>query len=221
MPPYTGKDQDRRYTGQHADISYSLKRCIHARECVTRLNTVFNPDQRPWIQVGDTPADALAEVVIRCPSGALHIDRKDGGAPEATPAENRIILWADGPLQVTGDVHISGAQVEVRGETRATLCRCGESKNKPFCDNSHHDIAFKAEVRTSPKGDLALPSEGGTLHITPHANGPIQVDGAVHIFNEQGTEIFAGTQTFLCRCGGSQNKPFCDGSHHAKNFTAE
>jgi CDGSH-type Zn-finger protein/uncharacterized Fe-S cluster protein YjdI len=221
MPPYTGKDQDRRYTGQHADVTYSLKRCIHARECVTRLNTVFNPDQRPWIQVGDTPADALAEVVVRCPSGALHIDRKDGGEPEATPAENRIILWADGPLQLTGDVHISGAQVEIQSETRATLCRCGESKNKPFCDNSHRDIAFKAEVRTSPKGDLALEAEGGTLRITPHANGPIQVDGAVRIINEHGTGIFAGTQTFLCRCGGSQNKPFCDGSHHAKNFTAD
>lgn len=221
MPPYTGKAQDRRYTGANADVLYSLKRCIHAKECVTRLSTVFNPDQRPWIQVGETPADALAEVVGRCPSGALHVERKDGGAPEATPTENRALLWADGPIQLTGDLTLTGATVDMTGETRATLCRCGASKNKPFCDNSHKDIAFKAEVKAVAQSAPALESEGGVLYINPHTDGPLQVDGALRIANEHGETIYAGTQTFLCRCGNSKNKPFCDGSHHAVNFTAE
>lgn len=221
MTVYTGKDQDRRYVGEHADVTYSLKRCIHAKECVNRLASVFDPNKRPWIQVGETPADALAEVVERCPSGALHHERKDGGAPEATPANNTISLWADGPLQLSGDLVLSGATVDISGETRATLCRCGASKNKPFCDNSHHDIAFKAEVKPAPESTPTLSATGGQLRVTAHPNGPLQADGALTLTNERGEVIFAGERTFLCRCGQSNNKPFCDGSHHAAHFEAE
>ena len=83
--PYTGQADDRRYSGEQADITYSLKRCIHAEECIHRLSAVFDPKKRPWIQADGASADDLVAMVTHCPSGALHVERKDGGVPEAPP----------------------------------------------------------------------------------------------------------------------------------------
>lgn len=218
---YTGRDQDRVYTGEHADVTYSLRRCIHAKECVTRLSTVFNLDQRPWIQVGATDGDILADTVERCPSGALHHLRKDGGTAEAVPDTNRITLWADGPIQVSGDLRITGFEVAVENETRATLCRCGASQNKPFCDNSHTTIGFKAGPASSQQANPEPIIEGGTLHIDAEARGPLRIKGNLRILDADGTEIFAGGTVALCRCGASSNKPFCDGTHLTNGFQAE
>lgn len=142
---YTGVADDRRYTGEDVDITYSLKRCIHAKACINRLSEVFDTKKRPWINADGAAADGVAEMIPLCPSGALHYERKDGGAAEATPTENTIVIWKNGPLQVTGDMSIQGATVAMDSETRVTLCRCGSSQNKPFCDGSHHKIEFKAE----------------------------------------------------------------------------
>ena len=218
---YTGRDQDRVYSGENADVTYSLRRCIHAEECVKRLSTVFNLDQRPWIQVGATDGDVLADTVERCPSGALHHLRKDGGAPEATPTANRIILWPNGPIQVRGDLHITAFDVAVEDETRATLCRCGASQNKPFCDNSHKTIGFTAGPASSRKAEAGPIVEGGALHIDAETNGPLRITGNVRILDADGAEIFAGDTVALCRCGGSADKPFCDGTHLTNGFQAK
>jgi CDGSH-type Zn-finger protein/uncharacterized Fe-S cluster protein YjdI len=218
---YTGRDQDRVYSGENADITYSLRRCIHAKECVNRLSTVFNLDQRPWIQVGATNGDVLADTVERCPSGALHHFRKDGGAAEATPQANRITLWPNGPIQVSGDLRITAAGVDIADETRATLCRCGASQNKPFCDNSHLKTGYSAAPASSERAEAGPIIEGGTLHIDAAANGPLRITGNVRILEADGTEIFAGDTVALCRCGSSANKPFCDGTHLTYGFQAE
>lgn len=220
MPPYTGQDQDRRYTGDHADVTYNLKRCIHAEQCIKRLPGVFDPQKRPWIQPADTTADALVEMVNHCPSGALHVIRKDDGESEKPPTVNRITLWQNGPLEVSGELTLTGAAVDIAHETRATLCRCGASKNKPFCDNSHKDIAFQPEI-SAEKRLQPLAVEGGTLHIEAQPNGCLHLTGHLRILNEDGTEIFAGDETWLCRCGQSGNKPFCDGTHKKIGFEAE
>ena len=218
---YTGRDQDRVYTGENADVSFSLRRCIHAEACIKGLPKVFDKDKRPWIQVGDTPADALVDLVGRFPSGALHVNRRDGGAAEATPSANRITLWPNGPIQVRGDLHIVGAGVDVEDETRATLCRCGASQNKPFCDNSHLKSGYTAAPASSQRAEAGPIIEGGTLHIAAAANGPLRITGNVRILEADGTEIFAGDTVALCRCGGSANKPFCDGTHLTNGFQAE
>jgi CDGSH-type Zn-finger protein/uncharacterized Fe-S cluster protein YjdI len=218
---YTGKAQDRRYTGQDADITYSLKRCIHAKRCVDHLSQVFDNHKRPWINADGAAAEDVARVVATCPSGALHFERKDGGAEEATPDENVITLWADGPLQFHGDLEIHGTTVDIDQETRATLCRCGASSYKPFCDNSHLNIAFSAADPQRPDPPPAVAVYGGRLKITATANGPLHVEGNMAIYNAAGELIFAGNDTWLCRCGGSGNKPFCDGTHNRSGFRAE
>ena len=218
---YTGRDQDRVYSGENADVSFSLRRCIHAEACIKGLPQVFDKDKRPWIQVGDTPADALVDLVGRCPSGALHVRRHDGGISEATPPVNRITLWPNGPIQVRGDLRVTGFEVVIEDETRATLCRCGASQNKPFCDNSHLKTGFTAAPASSQRAEAAPIVEGGTLHIDAEANGPLRITGNIRILEADGTEIFAGDTVALCRCGSSANKPFCDGTHLTNGFQAE
>ncbi len=221
MPPYTGHAQDRRYTGENADITYNLKRCIHAEQCIKRLPGVFDKDKRPWIQPADESGDVLLNLVEHCPSGALHVIRKDGGAEEVTPAINRVTLWPNGPLEISGDLTLTGAAVDIAGETRVTLCRCGDSKNKPFCDNSHKDLGFTALNPIAPAVAPVLEVEGGALHITVQPDGCLNISGNLRLISETGIEVFAGESARLCRCGGSNNKPFCDGSHFKTGFQAE
>jgi CDGSH-type Zn-finger protein len=90
--------------------------------------------------------DRVAEVVMRCPSGALQFEREDGGATEPIPQENAIAVIVDGPLYVRGNVQIKDPLGETLLEdTRVALCRCGESRNKPLCDNSHKQTNFRDE----------------------------------------------------------------------------
>ena len=74
--------KSRQYDGDGIRVGYDARRCIHAAECVRGLPEVFDPERRPWIQPRGAAADRLAEVVMRCPSGALTFERLDGGLPE-------------------------------------------------------------------------------------------------------------------------------------------
>src|SRR6185369_9465152 len=103
---YTGKNMDRRYMGDQIDITYSLKRCIHAEKCVIHLPGVFDRHGRPWIRPNDATPDQIAQVILMCPTGALHFERKAGGPAETAPPENTILAWQNGPLQVHGEMSV-------------------------------------------------------------------------------------------------------------------
>lgn len=218
---YIGQADDRRYTSDAVDVTFNLKRCIHAGECLKRVSAVFDTKKRPWIQPDQAPADAIAEMIPHCPSGALHYERKDGGAPESIPTENKIVVTRKGPYRITGNLHIFGTEVDIEQETRATLCRCGASEQKPFCDNSHRKIEFDgpvAEIKSRVDGLDA----GAPLHIQAYPNGPLEVEGNFEIVNTKGETILQsdGQKVFLCRCGQSANKPFCDFTHSKIEFEA-
>ena len=102
------------------------------------------------------------------------------------------------------------------------MCRCGASKNKPWCDNSHLKIGFKATGEPkSGEETVALEICGGPLRLTPGENGPMHVEGNLEIVAGSGRHLASTTDTWLCRCGASANKPYCDGSHKKIGFTAE
>jgi CDGSH-type Zn-finger protein/uncharacterized Fe-S cluster protein YjdI len=216
---YTGKAMDRRYTGDAVDITYSAKRCIHAEECIHRLSEVFDARRRPWILPGATSEGRVAQAVEHCPSGALHYESKAGGPGEAVPTTNSIVIWHNGPLQISGDLHIEGTAINIQDETRATLCRCGGSQSKPFCDNSHKSSGFDGTLTA----DLtAVPdSEGGPLKVTVLPNGPLSIEGGVTLYDETQAVVFSGRKVSLCRCGGSSRKPFCDATHKTNGFTGD
>jgi uncharacterized Fe-S cluster protein YjdI len=135
----------KKYPAEGIDVYYEPRTCIHAAECVRGLPDVFVPDARPWIRPANAPAEVLARVIERCPTGALHYVRRDGGAEEAMPTTDVISLVSGGPLYVRGDITLELPDgTVVRKDTRIALCRCGHSKNKPFCDNSHIALGGQA-----------------------------------------------------------------------------
>lgn len=200
-------------------VSFDGKKCIHARRCVLGLPAVFRPGTKGgWIFPENAGAEEIARIIDTCPSGALTYQRKDGGLNEVTPHSNSLRLLEDGPSEVRGDIQIDGQAPRMR----ATLCRCGLSKNKPFCDNSHIEAGFKAtsDVATLPDAPV-LDQRDGPLTITPTTDGPLKVTGNLEIIAGSGRKITAGTKFFLCRCGHSKDKPFCDGSHMKVGFKSE
>mgnify|MGYP000489331404 CR=1 FL=1 len=128
------------YTGERIEVTFDPARCLHAAECVRGLPQVFDTRQRPWIQPDGADPATVAEVVRRCPSGALHYRLADGPAEEPE-SPGRVTAEPDGPIWVRGALRITVGADEADGgseieETRAALCRCGESQNRPFCDAS-------------------------------------------------------------------------------------
>ena len=130
----------KKYSSDTIDVTFAAQRCLHAEACIRGLPAVFDQQQRPWIQAWQASADAIAVVIERCPSGALHFTRKDGGAEEAIPDTNQLTVSANGPLYGRAN-----AMLKAQPETRFARCRCGESANKPFCDGTHVKIGFQAE----------------------------------------------------------------------------
>jgi len=136
-------DTMRHYAGDVIDISYDVRRCIHAAECMRGLPAVFDSSRRPWIVPSAASADAIADVIARCPSGALHFTRRDGGPSETPQKPTTIEPTPGGPYYVRGLVELRSSDgTSVVEDVRMALCRCGQSHNKPFCDNSHFAAGF-------------------------------------------------------------------------------
>ena len=207
-----------RYRGRELTVVYDVKRCIHAAECVHGLPEVFDPQRRPWVEPDKAEAEPLRETILRCPTGALHFESAGDGPTEPTPQENTVTVVPDGPLYATGDLTIGLPDGTTLRETRAALCRCGDSKNKPFCDNTHLEEKF-ADPAQLGEDKLGTSEVRPGLRIDAAPDGPLLVTGPLSI---QGTgDAQAGSKGALCRCGASGNKPYCDGTHTAIGFQAD
>ncbi len=204
--------------GQNLTLLYEGKKCIHARFCVTGGPKVFLANVKgPWISPDAIEVDRLVEISHACPSGAIRYTRKDGKHDEQPPQVNLLAIREAGPYAVRGDLRLNGEPAGYR----ATLCRCGASKNKPFCDGSHHEVGFSASGEPATgKADM-LAVRDGTLSIDPQTDGPLQVRGNLEITSGTGRVVARVVQTRLCRCGHSANKPFCDGTHAKVGFRSE
>jgi len=139
------KEVVKEYSNEQITIFWKPKICIHAGECVKRLPKVYNPKRRPWIQIENATTQELKEQVMACPSGALSykmigIDTSDNKSQEV-----KVEALENGPLLVSGTLNVinSDGSREIKKRTTA-FCRCGVSKNKPYCDGSHVEAEFKA-----------------------------------------------------------------------------
>jgi CDGSH-type Zn-finger protein/uncharacterized Fe-S cluster protein YjdI len=201
--------------GEKLTLLYDGRKCIHSRWCVTWGPNVFLANVKgPWIKPDALDVERLAEIAHVCPSGAIRYRRKDGRPDEPVPLVNLITVREDGPYAIRADIRLDGAPAHYR----ATLCRCGASKNKPFCDGSHHDAGFHATGEPpSGKTDM-LAVRDGALGVDPQLDGPLQLRGNMEIVSGTGRVVARTINATLCRCGGSANKPFCDGTHARIGF---
>ena len=216
------KDKRHAFETDAIEVTWSQRRCIHAAECVRRLPPVFQPGERPWIKLDRAQADAVAEVVERCPTGALQYARRDGGGQEIAAAQNLVLVSANGPIFLRGDIEVIAPDGSVLlKDTRVALCRCGASMNKPLCDNAHRIAGFMDPGAITDLDSVEdLGSSGSTLRVRPQLDGPIHLDGPFTLTSSDAGTLLCGTSAWLCRCGKSGSKPFCDGSH-AAGFEAE
>jgi CDGSH-type Zn-finger protein/uncharacterized Fe-S cluster protein YjdI len=201
--------------GRDLTLVYEGKRCIHARFCVTGAPKVFLANVKgPWIRPDDMQTESLVAIANLCPSGAIRYRRKDGRPDESAPPVNLITIREAGPYAVHAPIVRDGAP----DGFRATLCRCGASRNKPFCDGSHHAIEFAATGEPPTREDAPLAQRDGALRIDPEPDGPLQIRGNVEIISGTGRVVARVVQAKLCRCGASATKPFCDGTHARIGF---
>jgi uncharacterized Fe-S cluster protein YjdI len=130
----SGTSEKRAYEAPEITVTFEARRCLHAAECVNGLPEVFDTSRRPWIRPDGAPADRLAEVVRRCPSGALQYTLTRGEA-ERPDTPTRITRTSAGQLIARGELSLH-TEEGPRVETRAVLCGCGQSRLQPYCDHS-------------------------------------------------------------------------------------
>jgi len=162
--------------------------------------------------------DDVAEIILRCPTGALHFERTDGGAQEPIPESNRIEIKRNGPFNVSGDTILMDEEGEVLlKDNRISLCRCGKSKNKPLCDGRHFNAGFHHPgIIRDPEKSLRS-KRPCKLIVSIQKYGPYLVDGPFELFDGEGHSIFRDRDS-LYACGTYKTKPFCDGSHKRRWF---
>jgi len=194
---------------ESVELRFEARRCIHSRNCVLGRPDVFVPNvQGEWLHPEHASAEEVAELAHNCPSGAIQYRRLDGGPQEGAPLVNAV--W------------IRENKAEVPAPAfRATLCRCGASHSKPYCDGSHHAAGFIASGEFPVGQRQTLARRDGPLEIVPAKNGPLLVKGALEVVSGTGQTIATLSSTALCRCGQSANKPYCDGSHARVGFRAD
>jgi CDGSH-type Zn-finger protein/uncharacterized Fe-S cluster protein YjdI len=204
--------------GKRVEIHYEGHLCIHSRFCVTEAPKVFLANvQGPWIHPDDMDVERVVETAHRCVSGAIRYRRLDGAPDEQAPPVNLASVREAGPLALRAELWLDGKPAGYR----ATLCRCGASQNKPFCDGSHKTAGFGASGEPASSGTDMLPVRNGPLRVDPEHNGPLVVSGNLEIISGTGRVVSRVTAARLCRCGGSQNKPFCDGTHARNGFRSD
>ena len=133
------------YASDEVTVIWKPDLCIHSAECVKGLPHVFKPKDKPWIQIEKASPEEVVETVEKCPSGALTYRKAKAAESEDEGSEKiRIKASKNGPFLITGDLEIEDRDGNVKacpGKTTA-LCRCGASRNKPFCDGSHTGVKF-------------------------------------------------------------------------------
>ena len=131
------------YESEDITVHYSPYLCSHAGECNKRLSAVFDAKKKPWIQPEHGSVDDIMDVVKACPSGAIQASFK-GGAPEHRAGETpAVVVEKNGPLRVEAVTLNGGNFSDNASPEKYVLCRCGQSKNKPFCDGSHSAAGWK------------------------------------------------------------------------------
>jgi CDGSH-type Zn-finger protein len=137
------KNRREAYAGKRITILDNRAVCAHAAYCTDELAAVFRHRDDPWIVPDGASLDEIISTIKKCPSGALSyaIDGVEAKPPARAPA---ITVTSNGPYAVTGGIELVGVKFgDGASREHYTLCRCGASKNKPFCDGSHWEVEFK------------------------------------------------------------------------------
>ena len=151
-----GKQKDRQprkkdsYQGEKITIHDNRGICAHVGFCTAGLPKVFRMGVEPWINPEAETAEKIIETIEKCPSGALSYSI-DGVLYDKFTEQPEIKVTEDGPYFVKGSVELHDKD-HPESEEHFALCRCGKSKNKPFCDGQHWYTQFRDTGMVKPIG---------------------------------------------------------------------
>lgn len=134
------------YTNGEVTITWEPHKCIHSKNCITGLPSVFDFEKRPWIDAKGATTEEIVKQIDTCPSGALgyYFKEKEEKRTAEMTREQVVEVTPNGPLMVYGNLKIKLPNGETKTESKVSaFCRCGSSQNKPFCDGTHKKINFK------------------------------------------------------------------------------
>jgi uncharacterized Fe-S cluster protein YjdI len=139
------KNLTKEYSNGEVTVVWKPGLCIHSGVCFSGLPRVFNPKVKPWVNVDGASTEQIVAQVKQCPSGALSFYYNDGHVEaEEQVAATRVVVRPNGPLVVYGSITIKDRNgLETQKERVTAFCRCGHSRNKPFCDGSHSTVKFR------------------------------------------------------------------------------
>ena len=142
---YASQNKRTNYVGKKITIHDNREICCHAATCVENLSSVFRKNEKPWSEPDADESEKIIRVIKNCPSGALSYSI-DGTEDRDQHRDPLITIAKDGPYLVTGGIELGEKEFgEGASKEHYTLCRCGASKNKPFCDGMHWEIDFKSD----------------------------------------------------------------------------
>ena len=134
----------KKYSKDDLTVIWKPKQCIHSKKCWKGLLQVFNPQNRPWINMDGASTERIKKQVDACPSGALSYEIQAETVVIQDSANTKVEALLNGPLMVHGTLEVTNANGSVETRKRSTaFCRCGASENKPYCDGQHNTINFK------------------------------------------------------------------------------
>lgn len=140
------RDKRDNYRGKSITIHDNRGICAHAGACTDNLSSVFKMGNEPWIDPDGAAVAEIIKTIQKCPSGALSYSI-DGVEHRDQDREPMVTVTKDGPYAITGGIGlIDQALAQGASSEHYTLCRCGASKNKPFCDGSHWRVGFKDDA---------------------------------------------------------------------------
>ena len=161
-------DLTRGYATDAITVEWYATRCIHSANCIRSLPAVFDPRQRPWITVEAATAEEIAAAVLRCPTGALHFLRTDGGPQETPDDPTTLTPIRNGPLYVRGDVEVRDLDgAPLRRDTRLSLCRCGHATRMPLCDNTCRSMNWQEPAPEDTTGRTGGPESAPPSSAEP------------------------------------------------------
>lgn len=139
------------YSNGEITVIWQPSLCIHSAVCFHKLPSVFKPRDRPWVQMQNSDTASIRETVLACPSGALSLKqeatKENYLAPMTTDTLHSVKIIDKGPLRITNPCVITLPDGSVVDKPNgASFCRCGASKNKPFCDGSHKTNGWESEL---------------------------------------------------------------------------